>query len=468
MAQIAAEIIGRMAEAVSPGKPSLTGAESRQLAGLTQALLAASQPAAGHEYARFLAAHQKDIDLPDARLAARLQGKRILVTGGTGCIGSALLAQLARFRPARLVSLSRGSTQRWPRLPGAEYLRADIRDRRQLAAVFGRLRYDVVFHVAGQRDPGLAEREVHRTVTTNVLGTGNVLRAVAASGVPLMIFASTGKALRPYSAEVYTASKRVAEWLLRQAAAGGQVSCSAARFTHVIDNSIVHDRLLGWCDGGVIRLHDPGIAFYLQSALQSAKLLLAAAVTAPGEALPVHAISDLGWPVPLLDVALGALARTGSTAPIYFSGYDRGYEVRPFPGLYDPATAADVSPLISAFEAAGAQRSWCPAVDVFPLQVPSGPALEQRMQALAAICRETQEPGPVRAALDELSWALFDATMSAVPRPVLRRAVQLSGPHRDSLTAGHERMLATIERYAAPADPAPAAQHQPAGAGLPG
>jgi nucleoside-diphosphate-sugar epimerase len=452
MVQTAAEIIVRMHEAVPRGRQCLTGAELKCLASLTQALLA-SKPEAQEEYGRFLAAVRKDIDLPGPVLAACLQGKRILVTGGSGCIGSALMAQLARFSPARLVSVSRGITQGWPRLPGAEYLQADIRDKDQLAAVFDQVKCDIVFHVAGQRDPGLAEHEVHRTVTTNVLGTCNVISAAASSGVPHVIFASTGKALRPYSPEVYTASKRVAEWLLWQAAARGQATCSVARFTHVIDNSIVHARLLDWCDGGVIRLHDTGIAFYVQSALQSAQLLLAAEAGAQPGSLPVHAISDLGWPVTLLDVALGVLAWTGSAAPIYFSGYDRGYEAMPFPGLYDPATAGDVSPLISAFEATGARRSWCPAVDAFPFQVASASALDERMYALADTCARTEEPGPVRAALDELSWSLFDATLSAVPHQVLTRAAQLSTPHRGSLNAVHERMLAAIERHAVAVNP---------------
>jgi nucleoside-diphosphate-sugar epimerase len=447
--QTAAEILVRMHEAVPRGRQGLTGAELKCLAGLTQALLA-SKPEAQEEYGRFLAAVRKDIDLPAPVLAACLQGKRILVTGGSGCIGSALMAQLARFSPARLVSVSRGITQGCSRLPGAEYVQADIRDADHLSAVFDQVRCDIVFHVAGQRDPGLAEHEVHRTVTTNVLGTCNVISAAASSGVSHVIFASTGKALRPYSPEVYTASKRVAEWLLWQAAARGLATCSVARFTHVIDNSIVHARLLDWCDGGVIRLHDTGIAFYVQSALQSAQLLLAAEAGAQPGSLQVHAISDLGWPVTLLDVALGALAWTGSAAPIYFSGYDRGYEAMPFPGLYDPATAGDVSPLISAFEATGARRSWwCPAVDAFPFQVASASALDERMYALADTCARTEEPGPVRAVLDELSWSLFDATLSGVPHQVLTRAAQLAAPHRGSLNAVHERMLATIERHAA-------------------
>jgi nucleoside-diphosphate-sugar epimerase len=454
MVQTAAEIIARMHEAVPRGRQCLTDAELKRLAGLTQALLA-SKPEAQEEYGRFLAAVRKDIDLPGSVLAGCLQGKRILVTGGSGCIGSALMAQLARFSPARLVSVSRGITQGWPRVPGAEYAQADIRDGDQLSAVFDQVRADIVFHVAGQRDPGLAEHEVHRTVTTNVLGTCNVINAAASSGVSHVIFASTGKALRPYSPEVYTASKRVAEWLLWQAAARGLATCSVARFTHVIDNSIIHARLLDWCDGGVIRLHDTGIAFYVQSALQSAQLLLAAEAGARPGSLPVHAISDLGWPVTLLDVALGVLAWTGSGAPIYFSGYDRGYEAMPFPGLYDPMTAGDVSPLISAFEATGARRSCCPDVDVFPLQLAAADELEERMATLAGTCARTEEPGAVRAALDELSWSLFDATLSAVPRQVLARAAQLSTPYRDRLNASHERMLAAIERHAATVNPVP-------------
>src|SRR5450631_4051325 len=268
------EIIIRMRAVAPEGRQCLSHRESRKLADLTQALLAA-KPDALREYSRFLAIGRRSIGLPRAELEASLPGKSVLVTGGTGCIGSALLAQLVGLRPRRLVSVSRGCAGR-PRLDGAEYVCADVRDPGRLTAVFGDIRPDVVFHVAGQRDPGLAEHEVHRTVTTNVLGTCNVLSAAAAFEVPHVIFASTGKALRPYADEVYTASKRVAEWLLWRAAARGLATYSVARFTHVIDNSIVHARLLDWCDGGVIRLHDTGIAFYVQSALQSAQLLLAA------------------------------------------------------------------------------------------------------------------------------------------------------------------------------------------------
>jgi nucleoside-diphosphate-sugar epimerase len=447
MVSVAAKIVAAMCAAVPEGSRCLSGAELQCLRDLTRALLA-SKPDAVAEYRRFLAIAERAISLPDSALETWLPGRAVLVTGGTGCIGSVLMAQLTTWSPRRLVSVSRGYT-RGPRLSGTEYAHADIRDPGRLTAIFREVRPDVVFHLAAQRDPGLAERQVHRTATTNVIGTRNVIAAAAAVGVPRLISASTGKALRPYSPDVYTASKRAAEWLLSRAAVGGAMSCSAARFTHLVDNSIIHARLLDWCGGGVIRLHDPDIAFYAQSALEAAQLLLAAGAGATAGALRVHAITDLGLPVGLLDMALGVIARTGTDTPIYFSGHDRGYEAQPFPALYDPLTAGDVSPLLNAFEAASAEASPCRAADAFPLAMAPDPAAEDRMRALADACARTRNSAAVRAALDELSWSLFDATLKAAPRQTLARAARLTGPHRGSLNAAHRRMLAAIEQHAA-------------------
>src|SRR5206468_2810530 len=171
------------------------------------------------------------------------------------------------------------------------------------------------------------------------------------SAVPQVVYASTGKALRPYSPDVYAASKRAAEWVMSAAAAraAARTRYSGARFTHVVNNSLVYQRLLDWCADGVIRLYGAGIFFYAQSALESARLLMGAGLGARPGSFQVYAITDLGCPVSLLDLALGVLRRTGSAAPVYFSGYEPGYEDVPFPGLYDPRTAGEVSPLLSAF-----------------------------------------------------------------------------------------------------------------------
>jgi nucleoside-diphosphate-sugar epimerase len=440
------EIIELMRTAAAPGQSSLDEAAVRQLRSLTGTLIAA-KAGAREEYARFQAIGQRALCLPDEQLDQWLRGKVVLVTGGTGCIGSTLMAQLARRCPGRLVSVSRGVTASGPRRPGTEYLHADIRDRPHLDALLRDIRPDVVFHVAAQRNPGLAEQEVHRTVTTNVLGTRNVLAAAGDAGVAQVVCASTGKALRPYSPDVYAASKRAAEWLASSASASG-LRCSAARFTHVVDNSIIHQRLKQWARGGVIRLHSTEIAFYIQSAIESAQLLLIAGLGAVRGEFLVHAITDLGWPVSLLDLAVGVLAETGSATPVYVSGYDRGYEEIPFPGLYDPATAGEVSPLLNAFEAARVTPSTCPMVDAFPLEMKPDPEPGKLLAALEDACAAADEPHAVRAALDELSWSLLDVTLRAAPTRVLARSAAQADPHRNGLSREHQRLLEAIRRDA--------------------
>jgi len=441
------EIIEMMRAAAPPGQSQLGEDAVRRLRDLTGSLISA-KGGASEEYERFRAITQRALCLPDSLLSGWLRGSVILVTGGTGCIGSTLMAQLAALGPGRLVSVSRGATSGRTQLPGAEYVQADIRDRPRLDILIGDIRPDVIFHVAAQRNPGLAEVEVHRTVSTNVLGTRNVLAAAADVGVPQVVCASTGKALRPYSPDVYAASKRAAEWLASAACTPAGLRCSAGRFTHVVDNSIIVQRLHEWAGGGVVRLHSTEIAFYIQSALESAQLLLIAGLGGVRGEFRVHAITDLGWPVGLLDLAVGVLAAAESATPIYISGYDRGYEEIPFPGLYDPATAGEVSPLLNAFEAARVTGSPCHMVDAFPLEMRPDPAPIKLLAALEEACDTTGDPDVIRAALDELSWSLLDVSLQAVPTRALARSAAFADPHQGGLSPEHRRLLAAIRREA--------------------
>jgi nucleoside-diphosphate-sugar epimerase len=445
-----AEIIDAMRRAVPAGRSRLDDADMATLRDLTATLIAA-RPEAAVEYARFRAVADRRLCLPEAELACRLGGRTIVVTGGTGCIGSTLLGQLAIRGPARLVSVSRGVTDGRPHQPGVEYRHADVTDRQSIERLLADVRPDIVFHVAAQRSPALAETEVHRTVSTNVLGTRNVLAAAAAAGVPQVVCASTGKALRPYSPEIYTASKRAAEWASTSAAASGDLLCSAARFTHVIDNSIVHERMLAWAAGATgetaIRLHSSEIAFYVQSALESAQLLLLAMLgAAPGE-FRVHAIADLGWPVSLLDVALGTLTARNSATPVYISGYDPGYEEVAFPGLYDPMTAGDVSPLLNSFEAAAQVASPCPMVNSFRLDMSPDPATPKLFGDLDRVCDRTYDSQQIRQALDELSWSLLDATLASADLHTLARSAALISPHEQTMSPVHRRVTRAIRLH---------------------
>jgi hypothetical protein len=403
-------------------------------------------PQAEAEYLRYLGIRDRILPVPMEAVGGWVADKTIVVTGGTGCIGSALIAHLTRLRARRVVSVSRGTTRGWPRSRGAQYVRADVRDGPALMSVMAGVRPDVVFHVAAQRDPGLAERAVHHTVTTNVLGTRNVIAAAQRAGVPRIVFASTGKTVIPYSPDVYSASKRIAEWLAANAARTGDILCTAARFTHIVDNSIVLRRISEGCENGLVRLHGADSAFYAQSALESAQLLICAGLESRAGSLGVHAISDLGCPVDLLSLALGALAHTGSDAVIYFSGYDPGYRgYVPFPGQYDPRTSWETSPLVNAFEAAVSHRLEYGDIDIFPRLPLTSAKLDDRFLALQEMCARTQDPELIRSELDALSWAVFGATLDSVPVAALQRIVDSGITRDDPEGMAHPRILAAIQ-----------------------
>jgi nucleoside-diphosphate-sugar epimerase len=452
--------LGDLKAAAPAGTERLTGDQIDRLRVLTRELLEV-KPQAPAEYRRFEGVRRRGIALPGQELAARLEGRVVLVTGGTGCIGRVLLRELLPYRPARVVSVSRGRTPlpdpaAWPALAAVEFVHGDVRHRAGLDELFDEVRPDVVFHVAAQRDPGLAEAEVRRTVATNIFGTLNVARAAARVGAGTVVCASTGKALRPYSPDVYAASKRVGEWALARTAAACDLRVSASRFTHVVDNSIVGARLRAWCARDEpIRLHGAEIGFYIQSALESAQLLLCGLVDAQPGQLRINALRDLDWPASLLEVALGAIAQTGSNSPIYIAGYDEGYEEQAFPGLYDPMTAGDVSPLINVFEAPGAKAASAEQADTFVPAVLGGDhAALGALAGLEAACAASTGPGgapevceqEVRARLDEVSWALLEATVAEIPAPARARVVRLAERSVAALAPGHphHRFLATL------------------------
>jgi nucleoside-diphosphate-sugar epimerase len=450
----APEIIEMMRAVAPPGQRCLDPAVAGMLRGLTYGL-AEARPDAAAEYARFLGITRRGLPLPEDALLDHIGDADILVTGGTGCIGQKLLEHLTARRSGLgcLASVSRGRTGvSADRVPDVRYLHADVRDRMAMDKLMRDRRPDIVFHIAAQRDPGLAESQVHRTVSTNVIGTFNVLAAAANAGVPQVVLASTGKALRPYSPDIYTASKRAAEWISAQIANETSMLVSASRFTHVLDNSIIYRRLQQWVlDGEPIRLHSPDISFYVQSARESAHLLLLAALGAQQGEYRINAITDLGWPVSLLDVTLAMLAQERSPAPVYFSGYDAGYEEVAFPGLYDPLTAGEVSPLINAFEAAALTSSPSPRVDTFAMAAEhSSPAVKALIE-LNWECEQTRDPDVIRAALDEMSWAVLDAALHEVPRETLLRSARTAQRHDGSLCDVHRRVLEAILAAAGPA-----------------
>jgi FlaA1/EpsC-like NDP-sugar epimerase len=152
-----------------------------------------------------------DIDLAPVR--ELLAGKRVLVTGGGGWIGSEIARQVAEFSPALLVLLDHDETHLHDTLqevdaPG-ELALCDIRDTLAVHSLFERVRPEVVFHAAGHKHVPILERHACEAIHTNVVGTVNIVEACTRTGTTHLVCISTDKAADP--ACIMGASKRAAE-----------------------------------------------------------------------------------------------------------------------------------------------------------------------------------------------------------------------------------------------------------------
>lgn len=432
-------LVDRLQRTVPAGRSTLSPEEQADLRDVTARLVAAAREQSLTELANFRRTFDRRIDVDDAGVAEVLTGAVVLVTGGTGTIGSALLRRLQDFAPARVVSISRGVTTPISICPGVEYRQVDIRDGAALSRLAREIRPTVVFHLAAQHDPSLAEIDVAGTLSTNVGGTANVLTVCRENPGVRLVHASTGKALRPFSPDVYAGSKKMAEWLLSRHTSAHQLQAAAVRFTHVVDNSIIAQRLADWTAAGEpVRLHGADTMFYVQSAGEAADLLTSAVVGARPGVLTIRTIRDLGWPVCLLDLSLGWIADTGSTAPIYICGFEAGYESSPYPGLYDPRFSGERSPLVNAMEAFGTVDAAGSAdVDSYDVPAPTDlrPLVEIDGLALEATAA-VRACGPdavldravtarLRRQVETVGWTMLAGTLGSLPDAPLRRHIRL-------------------------------------------
>ncbi len=174
--------------------------------------------------ADLLGRHPADVDLDS--IARFVTGRRVLVTGAGGSIGSELCRQLRSFHPSALFLLDRDesglhetqlSMEGRALLDSPTLVLADIRDRDRIFEVFQQQRFEVVFHAAALKHQPLLEFNPSEAWKTNVVGTRNVLEAAEATGVGRLVNVSTDKAADPSGVLGY--SKRICERLTADAAA---------------------------------------------------------------------------------------------------------------------------------------------------------------------------------------------------------------------------------------------------------
>jgi dTDP-glucose 4,6-dehydratase len=273
---------------------------------------------------------RQPIDTDVAAIGRYLTGKRVLVTGAGGSIGSELCRQIHRFAPAELVMLDRDesalhavqlSIYGQGLLDSPHIVLADIRDRGSLAQAFRRVRPEVVFHAAALKHLPLLERYPLEAWNTNVMGTLNVLEVAAECGVGALVNISTDKAADPVSALGY--SKRLAEqltaWMSRRTGA----AYLSVRFGNVLGSrgSVLHAFHAQIDAGGPVTVTDPRVTRFFMTISEACQLVVqAGAIGRPGEAL----VLDMGAPVRILDVARRMIAVAGKPVEIVYTGLRDG------------------------------------------------------------------------------------------------------------------------------------------------
>jgi FlaA1/EpsC-like NDP-sugar epimerase len=257
-------------------------------------------------------------------MASYLKGKKVLVTGAGGSIGSELCRVLAAYEPGQLLMLDRDESalhavqltlEGRAMLDSPSIILADIRDTEALIKVFDRLRPDVVFHAAALKHLPLLERYPGEAIKTNVWGTLAVL--AASSGVTRFVNISTDKAADPIS--VLGMSKRIAERVVAHGRPG--TTCVSVRFGNVLGSrgSVLHTFAAQVKAGGPITVTHPDATRYFMTVTEAVHLVIAAGgVGLDGEVL----VLDMGEPARILDVA--KLVSAASPTPIQFTGLRPG------------------------------------------------------------------------------------------------------------------------------------------------
>ncbi len=269
-----------------------------------------------------------------AAVREMVQGKRVLVTGAGGSIGSELCRQLALFDPAQMALLGHGENSiydvhreiqhRHPALVCVPVI-CDVRERDRMERVFEWFRPELVFHAAAHKHVPLMESNPCEAVTNNVLGTRVTAELSRQVGAERFLMISTDKVVNPTS--VMGATKRLAEQVVQHLATGGATRCSAVRFGNVLGSrgSVVPLFLDQIREGRPITITHPEVRRYFMTIPEAVQLVLQAMTMGKGG--EVFAL-DMGDPVRIADLATDLIRLSGlepgRDIPIVFTGLRPG------------------------------------------------------------------------------------------------------------------------------------------------
>jgi FlaA1/EpsC-like NDP-sugar epimerase len=264
---------------------------------------------------------REPIVLDKAQIAASLAGRRVLVTGAAGSIGSVLCQQIASFQPAALLMFEQAESELFrvenelralfPKINIIAVV-GDVRDAAGVAAAIHEHRADVVFHAAAYKHVPMMERHALAAVTNNVLGTWNVAQAAARSGVESFVMISSDKAVNPVN--IMGATKRAAELLVSSfnQSGGGGTRFVSVRFGNVLGSSgsvaPVFRRQIE--SGGPVTVTHPEVRRYFMLTGEAVQLVLQASTMGNrGEVF----VLDMGELIRIADLAENMIRLAGLT-----------------------------------------------------------------------------------------------------------------------------------------------------------
>ncbi len=243
----------------------------------------------------------------EAAIDAVVAGRRVLVTGAGGSIGSEIARRVARHRPASLVLMDRAENPLFeidrqvamiaPDLPRRAMLH-DVVEADRTRELLAQVRPEIVFHAAAHKHVPMMEDHPGAAIDNNLFGTLSVLEACVHAGAERFVLISTDKAVRPVS--VMGITKRLAELAVRHVGRTATTSCSMVRFGNVLGSagSVLETWASQLRGGGPITVTDPRMTRYFMTIPEAACLVIeAAGLVTPGDQRGEVFVLDMGEPV---------------------------------------------------------------------------------------------------------------------------------------------------------------------------
>lgn len=246
-----------------------------------------------------------------------VSGKKILVTGGGGSIGSELCRQIASHGPKQLIifdiyennayDIQQELKMKYPQLD-LVVLIGSVRDYNRVEKLFAQYRPEIVYHAAAHKHVPLMEASPNEAIKNNVLGTYNLVQAADRWGVKKFVQISTDKAVNPTN--IMGASKRVCEMIIQSFNKHSNTDYVAVRFGNVLgsNGSVIPLFKKQIAAGGPVTVTDPEIIRYFMTISEAVSLVLQAGAYAKGGEIFVL---DMGEPVKILDLAKNMIRLSG-------------------------------------------------------------------------------------------------------------------------------------------------------------